>query len=56
MKKAMQYASMFDIAVISHCEDTDLAEDGVMNEGYTSTVLASEAYRLPPKRRWWPVN
>jgi dihydroorotase len=39
MKKAMQYASMFDIAVISHCEDTDLAEDGVMNEGYTSTVL-----------------
>ncbi len=39
MKKAMQYASMFDIAVISHCEDMDLAEDGVMNEGYTSTIL-----------------
>lgn len=39
MKKAMQYASMFGIAIISHCEDTDLAEDGVMNEGYTSTVL-----------------
>jgi dihydroorotase len=39
MKKAMQYASMFDIAVISHCEDTDLAEEGVMNEGYTSTIL-----------------
>jgi len=39
MKKAMQYASMFDIAVISHCEDVDLAEDGVMNEGYMSTVM-----------------
>ncbi len=39
MKKAMQYASMFDMAVISHCEDTDLAEDGVMNEGYTSTIM-----------------
>jgi dihydroorotase len=39
MKKAMQYASMFDIAVISHCEDLDLAEEGVMNEGYTSTIL-----------------
>jgi len=39
MKKAMQYASMFDIAIISHCEDTDMAEDGVMNEGYTSTML-----------------
>lgn len=39
MKKAMQYASMFDITVISHCEDLDLAEDGVMNEGFQSTVL-----------------
>lgn len=39
MKKALQYASMFDIAVISHCEDLDLAEEGVMNEGYTSTIL-----------------
>jgi len=39
MKKALQYASMFDIAVISHCEDVDLAEDGVMNEGYISTVM-----------------
>jgi dihydroorotase len=39
MKKAMQYASMFDIAVISHCEDIELAEEGVMNEGYTSTIL-----------------
>jgi len=39
MKKALQYASMFDITVISHCEDLDLAEEGVMNEGYQSTVL-----------------
>lgn len=39
MKKALQYASMFDITVISHCEDTDLSEEGVMNEGYQSTVL-----------------
>jgi len=39
MKKAMQYASMFDIAVISHCEDQDLSEDGMMNEGYMSTIL-----------------
>ena len=35
----MQYASMFDIAVISHCEDIDLVEEGVMNEGYTSTIM-----------------
>lgn len=39
MKKALQYASMFDMAVISHCEDKELAEDGVMNEGYYSTIL-----------------
>lgn len=39
MKKALQYASMFDITVISHCEDTDLAEEGVMNEGYMSTIM-----------------
>lgn len=38
MKKALQYASMFDITVISHCEDTDLAEEGVMNEGIQSTI------------------
>ncbi len=39
MKKALQYASMFDITVISHCEDLDLAEDGFMNEGYQSTIM-----------------
>ncbi|HHW47430.1 MAG TPA: dihydroorotase [Clostridiaceae bacterium] len=38
MKKALQYASMFDITVISHCEDPDLSDEGVMNEGYQSTV------------------
>ncbi len=39
MKKALQYASMFDITIISHCEDLDLADEGVMNEGYQSTIM-----------------
>lgn len=39
MKKALQYSSVFDITLISHCEDTDIAEGGAMNEGYMSTVL-----------------
>lgn len=39
MKKAMLYASMFDITVISHCEDMSLVDGGVMNEGYNSTVM-----------------
>jgi dihydroorotase len=39
MKKALQYASMFDMTVISHCEDLDLVDDGVMNEGCQSTLM-----------------
>jgi dihydroorotase len=39
MKKALQYASMFDMTVISHCEDPDLSDAGVMNEGTQSTLL-----------------
>lgn len=39
MKKALQYSSMFDITVISHCEDLELADEGTMNEGYLSTIL-----------------
>jgi dihydroorotase len=38
MKKALQYASMFDMTVISHCEDLSLTEGGLMNEGYISTI------------------
>lgn len=39
MKKALQYASMFDITVISHCEDMDLSGEGVINEGFQSTAM-----------------
>ncbi|MBU4304701.1 MAG: dihydroorotase [Candidatus Omnitrophica bacterium] len=39
MRRAMEYASMVDLLVISHCEDTNLAAGGVMHEGYVSTVL-----------------
>ena len=38
MKKALQYSSMFDITVISHCEDLDLVDEGTMNEGYMSRL------------------
>ena len=43
MRKSLEYASMIDLVVISHCEDKTLAGNGVMNEGYYSTVLG-----LPP--------
>ncbi len=39
MRRALEYAKMFDIPVMSHCEDLDLVDGGSMNEGYMSTYL-----------------
>lgn len=39
MKKAMIYADMLKIPVISHAEDLTLLEGGAMNEGFTATCL-----------------
>jgi dihydroorotase len=39
MRQALEYAKMFELPVISHCEDLNLSRDGAMNEGYMSTVL-----------------
>jgi dihydroorotase len=39
MRRALEYAQVFDLPVISHAEDRDLAGDGVMHEGVVSTRL-----------------
>lgn len=39
MRRAMQYARMLDMPLISHCEDRELSSGGSMHEGYMSTVL-----------------
>lgn len=39
MRRAMEYASAFDLTVVDHCEDLHLAEGGCMNEGLISTEL-----------------
>ena len=39
MRRALEYAQVFDLPVISHAEDRDLAGDGVMNESLVSTRL-----------------
>ena len=39
MRHAMEYADMFDVLVISHCEDMNLVAGGSMNEGLVSTRL-----------------
>ncbi len=38
-RRAMEYVRMFDIPVISHCEDETLCGDGLMHEGAVSTRL-----------------
>lgn len=38
MRNALEYADMFDITVISHCEEMSIAE-GSMNEGAVATEL-----------------
>lgn len=39
MRRALEYASSFGVPIISHCEDASLAGEGVVNEGYISTIL-----------------
>lgn len=39
MRRAMEYADMFDMKVISHCEDLGLADGGYMNEGAVATAM-----------------
>jgi dihydroorotase len=39
MRRALEYADMFNLPVISHCEDKKLSGQGVMNEGFVSTSL-----------------
>ena len=39
MRRALEYTRAFDLFVISHCEDLDLAGNGVMNEGTVATRL-----------------
>jgi len=39
MRRAMEYAHSLQLPIISHCEDIHLSANGVMNEGYYSTIL-----------------
>jgi len=39
MRRAMEYSKIFDMLIISHCEDSILSGKGVMNEGIVSTEL-----------------
>jgi dihydroorotase len=39
MRRALEYAKMFDLPVMDHCQDYSLVTDGVMHEGYWSIAL-----------------
>src|SRR5687767_1429153 len=39
MRRSLEYAKMFDLPVMDHCQDYSLVSDGVMHEGYWSTTL-----------------
>ena len=39
MRRALEYASMFNMPVVDHCEDPSLKGDGVAHEGATSGML-----------------
>ena len=39
MRRAVEYAGMFDLPVLDHCQDYNLVADGVVHEGYWSAAL-----------------
>jgi len=39
MRRALEYAGMFKMAVIDHCEDQSLKGDGVAHEGFSASAL-----------------
>jgi dihydroorotase len=39
MRRAVEYARMFDLAVLDHCQDYNLVGRGLVHEGYWSTLL-----------------
>jgi dihydroorotase len=44
MRRAVEYARMFDLAVMDHCQDYNMVGSGVMHEGYWSTVLGLDGW------------
>ncbi|MGH8099899.1 MAG: dihydroorotase [Chthoniobacterales bacterium] len=39
MRRALEYARMFDLPVLDHCQDYDLVGNGLVHEGHWSTLL-----------------
>ncbi|HPU87618.1 MAG TPA: amidohydrolase family protein, partial [Spirochaetota bacterium] len=55
MRRALEYARMFDVPIITHSEDAQLANGGIMNEGANSVLLGlpgstelAPSFMIPP--------
>lgn len=44
MRRALEYAKMFDLPLMDHCQDNNLVSDGVMHEGYWSHLLGMKGW------------
>ncbi|WP_113675046.1 dihydroorotase [Vallitalea guaymasensis] len=44
VKKIFRYASMFDMPIIMHCEDTSISNKSGINEGYMATKLGLKGF------------
>lgn len=44
MRRAVEYARMFDLPVMDHCQDASMTKGAVMNEGYWSLKLGLKGW------------
>src|ERR1700730_10081220 len=47
MRRAVEYARMVGLPVLDHCQDYNLVGNGVMHEGYWSTLLGLPGWPAP---------
>lgn len=47
MRRALEYCKSFDVPIVSHAEDLNLSDGGVMNEGSLSTSLGMRGIPKP---------
>ena len=56
MRRALEYASMFKMPVIEHCEDPSLKGDGVAHEGAVASLLGLKVAKGTTLREGWKAS
>ena len=57
MRRALEYAKMFDRVIMQHCQVPELTVGGVMNEGFESMKLGPRRACPPrPRTSWSPAT